>query len=236
MQVKNEMIAVPSLGYGAELLRNWAEQNNTTPAALIQQMSEMCKQWKVAFWIGEYETRELKWMLGLAHQAKQAASFMNKTFPFCVEPSDQNLVLSFYHKLAFDPDARTENLIPMTFPNGVKAYTLVSGQVIQYHPDRMPHYFLAMSHDITGHMLALLPSKAPKAVQNPIIESLTRRERQVLDLTSRSLSDQEIANELSVSIPTVRFHIWNLTKKLGAKNKLDLVRIGVLHSHNLPIQ
>lgn len=53
--------------------------------------------------------------------------------------------------------------------------------------------------------------------------TLTAQETAVLTLISAGLSNQEIAKELSVSLPTVKTHIRNLYHKLGANNRVQAV-------------
>lgn len=51
---------------------------------------------------------------------------------------------------------------------------------------------------------------------------LTVREEQVLHLLMRSLSNREIANTLTISERTVKFHVSNILAKLGASDRTDL--------------
>lgn len=50
---------------------------------------------------------------------------------------------------------------------------------------------------------------------------LTRREVDVLTLMSKGLNNSQVAAGLKISTPTVRFHIINLVKKLGAGNRSE---------------
>ena len=49
------------------------------------------------------------------------------------------------------------------------------------------------------------------------LELLTRREREVLFLKSQGLSSQKVAQNLSLSVPTVVFHLKNARKKLNVE-------------------
>lgn len=49
--------------------------------------------------------------------------------------------------------------------------------------------------------------------------SLTRRERECLELTSQGLRIDAIAKELGLTVRTVNFHLQNANKKLGVSNK-----------------
>jgi DNA-binding NarL/FixJ family response regulator len=53
----------------------------------------------------------------------------------------------------------------------------------------------------------------------PLIESLTNRELDVLQLLARRLSDKVIANELFVSVPTVKTHIRHILQKLDVGDR-----------------
>ncbi|TQN42955.1 LuxR family two component transcriptional regulator [Blastococcus colisei] len=56
---------------------------------------------------------------------------------------------------------------------------------------------------------------------------LTEREREILDLLARGLSNADIAQELTISVHTVRNHVANLSAKLGAHSKLEVLAIAV---------
>ena len=56
---------------------------------------------------------------------------------------------------------------------------------------------------------------------------LTERERAILDLLARGMSNADIARELTLSVHTVRNHVANLSAKLGAHSKLEVLAIAV---------
>lgn len=57
------------------------------------------------------------------------------------------------------------------------------------------------------------------------IATLTRREREVLDLLTEGLSNKAIARELAISPRTVEIHRANMMAKLGARHPADAVRM-----------
>lgn len=63
-----------------------------------------------------------------------------------------------------------------------------------------------------------LPASAPST-------TLTFREVQVLELIASGASNQQISDQLGVSLYTIKSHVRNLISKLGAKNRWDAVQI-----------
>jgi len=64
------------------------------------------------------------------------------------------------------------------------------------------------------------------SILDPLL-TLTRREREVLQLTAEGQSSTEIASRLFISPRTVETHRTNLMRKLGVRNQRDLVRYAV---------
>jgi len=59
--------------------------------------------------------------------------------------------------------------------------------------------------------------------REPAAVLLSRREREVLALVARGLSDQEIADQLVVSYHTVHRHVANIRHKLGRNSRTAVV-------------
>ena len=56
-------------------------------------------------------------------------------------------------------------------------------------------------------------------------ESLTARERRILELLAEGLENKRIAGRLSISAETVKSHVGSLFEKLGAHNRSEAIRI-----------
>jgi len=57
----------------------------------------------------------------------------------------------------------------------------------------------------------------------PVRSDLTSREWEVLDLVARGESEEEIADELVLSVETIRSHVKSLHRKLGVHTRSDLI-------------
>lgn len=56
------------------------------------------------------------------------------------------------------------------------------------------------------------------------IEKLSNRERELATLIVEGKTNSEISEELFISISTVKNHIYNIYKKLGIKNRYELIK------------
>ena len=77
---------------------------------------------------------------------------------------------------------------------------------------------------------------APDACEaNPLDSRLTERERQVLDLVGRGMSNRQIADELFISAKTASVHVSNILRKTGATSRTEAAFVaGNLARHEEP--
>lgn len=66
---------------------------------------------------------------------------------------------------------------------------------------------------------------APEAVNGDQPAALTRREREILVHVREGAGNREIARMLSVTEPTVKFHLANIYRKLGVSNRTRASRM-----------
>ena len=66
---------------------------------------------------------------------------------------------------------------------------------------------------------------ALKNTWQTLVDSLSDREKSVMDLVAKGCPNKIIADDLSLSIKTVEYHRGNLMNKLGIESVADLVRI-----------
>ncbi|MEJ3744583.1 response regulator transcription factor [Actinomycetes bacterium KLBMP 9797] len=75
---------------------------------------------------------------------------------------------------------------------------------------------------ITTRLLKAFAGTAPAAPPAQPVEALTGREEQVLAAVARGRTNSEVADELHISLSTVKTHIASLMTKLGARNRVEI--------------
>jgi DNA-binding NarL/FixJ family response regulator len=66
-------------------------------------------------------------------------------------------------------------------------------------------------------------SRGAKGPGHPKMASLTRREREILELMEQGMSNKEIATRLVIALPTVKNHVHHILDKLDARGRLEAV-------------
>jgi LuxR family maltose regulon positive regulatory protein len=92
----------------------------------------------------------------------------------------------------------------------------------------------AANHHIAGETIARLlvafskEKSAAPSLRSPheLIEPLSKRELEILQLIARGLSNREIAAQLVISLSTVKGHTANIFSKLDVKNRTQAVARG----------
>ena len=80
----------------------------------------------------------------------------------------------------------------------------------------------ALGVDAAAYLLSAAPLD-----DSALVEPLTTREAQVLNLLADGLTNKAIAARLGLSEETVKFHLAAIFGKLGASNRTDAVRIAL---------
>lgn len=80
---------------------------------------------------------------------------------------------------------------------------------------------------ISPPMLARLLPRFQAGSRAKSASELTKREMEIVQLLAEGLSNSEIAQQLTVSLNTVRNHVQNIITKLDAHSKLEAVSVAV---------
>lgn len=75
---------------------------------------------------------------------------------------------------------------------------------------------------ITARLLGAFADTGPGSPPAQPIEALTDREEQVLVAVARGRTNSEIADELYITLSTVKTHIASVMAKLGARNRVEI--------------
>ena len=102
--------------------------------------------------------------------------------------------------------------------------------------DVAPEQLRAAVEAATAGLVVIHPSEldtvlsatvGPSAPLDELLEPLTRREREVLQMLAAGLANKEIAARLSISDHTVKFHVASILGKLGASTRTEAVSAGI---------
>jgi DNA-binding NarL/FixJ family response regulator len=75
---------------------------------------------------------------------------------------------------------------------------------------------------VTTRLLRAFADAGPASPPRQPVEPLTDREEQVLAKVARGRTNNEIADELYITLSTVKTHIASLMAKLGARNRVEI--------------
>lgn len=78
--------------------------------------------------------------------------------------------------------------------------------------------------DIAGGLLRALFGWEARPQESNLHLALTRRESEVLELLGRGFSNKEIANELCLSVATVKHHVHHVLEKLQLQRRAQAMR------------
>ncbi|MBU3054972.1 MAG: LuxR C-terminal-related transcriptional regulator [Pseudomonas indica] len=73
-------------------------------------------------------------------------------------------------------------------------------------------------------LLAVWPGQAARQSLEVLEEGLTDREREVICLAAKGLSNEEIGQQLALALGTVKWHLHNIYEKLKVRNRTQAIR------------
>lgn len=79
-----------------------------------------------------------------------------------------------------------------------------------------------LAPSVTGRLIAHFSAVHGPTTVNTDIGTLTQRERDVMVLIARGLSNAELAAHLHISLPTAKTHVGRILTKLGARDRTQI--------------
>ncbi|MCL5801722.1 MAG: response regulator transcription factor [Gammaproteobacteria bacterium] len=126
-------------------------------------------------------------------------------------PKVKILILSVHHD---NPH------VSMGLEAGAAGYVLKD--VDQHELVRIIRHY-ALGSPVSSAFLTSSEIIKPEAPPAPDTSTLTRREGEIMELLSRGQRSQEIADTLSISVETVKVHIQHIYRKMGVKNRVEMI-------------
>jgi DNA-binding NarL/FixJ family response regulator len=116
-------------------------------------------------------------------------------------------------------------------PDQIADGLLISEKSLQSHLSRLRRRLGVTDVGSARKYLATEPAR-PAARTDPELRELTAREREVLALIARGLTNQQIADELVISLHTAIRHVANILGKTGAANRTEAARLASRLAHH----
>ncbi|MGH8821119.1 MAG: response regulator transcription factor [Rhodoferax sp.] len=85
------------------------------------------------------------------------------------------------------------------------------------------------ANEIGSALNALLIPESTFEDSAPTDNKLSKRQKQLIVMLDRGLSNREIADELGISEHTVKVHLWRLFRRLGVKSRTQAVHFARTH-------
>jgi DNA-binding NarL/FixJ family response regulator len=137
-----------------------------------------------------------------------------------------------------DPESQTRVLVLTTFDDDEYVYAalragacgfLVKDMVLEDILDGIRVVAAGdalIAPSVTRRLIEEFAGRPEPATTRPVVvDGITNREREVLTLVGRGLSNTEIAEELVISVHTAKAHVTRLFNKLHARDRVHLVII-----------
>lgn len=83
--------------------------------------------------------------------------------------------------------------------------------------------------EIGNALRALLSADGKFEELAPTDNKLSKRQKQLIVMLDRGLSNREIAEELGISEHTVKVHLWRLFRRLGVKSRTQTIHFARTH-------
>jgi len=201
---------------------NWAD-NVLRAGAVQRRLEHETAQLAVArVWIVKGNAQSLERALTLLEHLHQAAKAEGRT-GICIEVLALQSLAHWKCREQEEAMTTLENALRLAEPEGyLRLFVdlgLLMARLLQEAHSRM------MLPDYTGKLLAIFggDSAFPTPINDSLLEPLTPREQEILQLIAAGMTNQEIARQLVVSPETIKKHSGSIYGKLGVRNRTEAV-------------
>ncbi len=74
---------------------------------------------------------------------------------------------------------------------------------------------------LAARVLVAMQTKGKESIRESVIDSLTKREEQILRLVAEGKSNKEVGNELEIQEKTVKHYMTNILQKMQVRNRVE---------------
>ena len=127
--------------------------------------------------------------------------------------------------LAVEREPQARSALAQAFEAAIGGVLQPFEWLLKEHPEWLREQLLqAPPSDLRQQLLESLPSAATPATESMTpVETLSSRERAVLQLIAQGCSNQEISEQLFISLHTVKTHASHINSKLGVERRTQAV-------------
>lgn len=167
---------------------------------------------------------------GQASGAREAVSQWQALQPdlglFDLRMPDGDAVSAITHILDFDPGARI--LVVSSFDADEEVYRVVKAGARGYMlKDSEPDLIVEALKSVHHGKRHMPPQLACKLAERIAYSNLSNRETEILSLAAKGKKNADIADDLCVSLATIKFHLNNIYTKLDVSSRTAAIAIAI---------
>lgn len=145
---------------------------------------------------------------------------------FDLRMPDGDAVSAITHILEFDPKAKI--LVVSSFDADEEVYRVMKSGARGYMlKDSDPQDIASALKSIRSGLRYLPPQLASKLAERITHSELSQREKEILTMLAMGKRNAAIADELCISLATIKFHLNNIYSKLEVSSRTEAVSVAV---------